>query len=125
MPVILGTIPYGFAGKHQGIQGSLDQPAELAESLVKTLLANPQARGEMKRSLVKAFSRATSFNMAIALRWLVVEVTDFTDDEKELLRKACVENDQVAGAWNVAKAIYSAFGKPTDLKKIQRADVLF
>jgi hypothetical protein len=112
VPVRLGVDPYGFAGKYQGVPGDLEQPAELATAIVKALLANTQTHGEMRRSLVKAFSEADSFNMAIALRWLVVEVADFTEDEKASLRKACTENDQVAGAFNVAKAIYAVFGKP-------------
>ena len=41
VPVCLGVDPYGFAGKYQGVPGTLDRPAELAESIVKALLANP------------------------------------------------------------------------------------
>jgi hypothetical protein len=114
VPVRLGVDPYGFAGKYQGVPGTLDQPEALATAIVQALLANTQTHGEMRRSLVHAFSEAESFNMAIALRWLVVEITDFTDEEKATLRKACTENGQVAGAYNVAKAIYAAFGKPPE-----------
>ena len=111
VPVRLGIDPYGFAGKYQGVSGSLKQPAELASSMAKTLLANTQTHMEMRRSIVTAFSEANSFSMAIALRRLIVDVTDFTDEEKVTLRKACAENDQVGGAFGVAKAIDAAFGK--------------
>ena len=112
VPVRLGVDPYGFAGKYQGVPGTLDQPAALATSIVQALLANTQTHGEMRRSLVKAFSEADSTDMAIALCRLVVTITDFTDEEKATLRKTCTENAHVAGALNVATAIYATFGKP-------------
>jgi len=112
LPVRLGVDPYGFAGKYQGISGSLEQPPALASSLVGALLANPQTHGEMRRSLVGSFAGATSFMMAQALKRLIVDVTDFTAEEKATLQKACTENDQVAGAFGVPGAIYRVFGKP-------------
>ena len=112
VPVRLGFDPYGLAGKYQGVSGNLDQPEPLATSIAKALLANSQTHGEMRRSLVKAFSEAVGYKMAIALQRLVVEVTDFTDEEKESLKKTCTENRQVAGAYNVTEAVYAAFGAP-------------
>ncbi len=122
VPVRLGVDPYGFAGKYQGVSGSLEKPPELASSIVGALLANPQTHGEMRRSLVKAFAEAASFAMAIALYRIVIEVADFTGEEKATLLKACTENDQVSGAFNVTKAIYLAFGKPPEPKPEQVGD---
>jgi len=112
VPVRLEADPYGFAGKVQGISGNLVKPEPLAIAIVNGLLTNPQTHGEMRRALVSAFAGATSFAMAIALRKLVVEITDFTDEEKVTLQNACTENDQVDGAFGVAEAIYKVFGKP-------------
>jgi hypothetical protein len=69
-------------------------------------------QGEMRRVLVAAFCEAQSYPMALALRDHIIEVTDFTDEEKTALRSACKDDDQVAGAWPVPEAIYRAFGKP-------------
>lgn len=125
LPVRVGIDPYGFAGKYQGISGSLEQPAVLASSIVEVLLANNQTHGEMRRALVASFTNARSFQMAKSLRALVVQVQDFTDEEKEALRKACVNNEQVKGAFGVTEAIYRAFGKPTDVKTSDASDVSF
>jgi hypothetical protein len=127
LPVRLGTDPYGFAGKVQGISGDLASPEALANSIVESLLTNPQTHGEMRRALVAAFCEADSFPMALTLRDHIIEVTDFTDDEKAALRSACEDNDQVAGAWGVPKAIYKAFGKPpkSPVKAQERDDAPF
>jgi len=125
LPVRLGTDPYGFPGKVQGVSGTLEQPAALAASLVKVLLVNPQTHGEMRRALVSAFAGATSFAMARAVCPHVVEVADFTEDEKELLRKACTENSQIARAYGVANAISTAFGSPRPAEEPQADDVPF
>ena len=66
----------------------------------------------MRRALVAAFCDAHSYPMALTLRNHIIEVADFTDDEKAALRSACENNDQVAGAYGVSKAIYETFGKP-------------
>lgn len=116
LPIRLGADPYGFLARIQGASGSLDQPNPLAISMVKALLSNPQTNGEMRRSLVRAFAGSTSFIMTQALRKLVVEITNFTEEEKATLRTACTENYQVANAHYVPDAIYSAFGGPAETK---------
>jgi hypothetical protein len=125
LPVRLGADPYGFAGKVQGVSGTLEQPAVLAASIVDALLVNPQTHGEMRRALISAFCGATSFSMALVLYHHVVRVVDFTEEEKEALRKACTENSQVAGAYGVADAIYKIFGGPPTAKKTEVDDVPF
>ncbi|MCS6245239.1 MAG: toll/interleukin-1 receptor domain-containing protein [Opitutus sp.] len=117
LPVRLGIDPYGFGGKYQGVSGTLEQPAVLASAIVDALLLNPQTHGEMRRSLVSSFEAATSFQMAKALRVSFGGISDFTDDEKERLRRACMENDQVKNAFGVAEAIFQTFGKPLDKTK--------
>lgn len=114
VPVRLGANPYGFVGKYQGIAGTLDQPDTLANSITRALLANTQTHGEMRRSLVRAFSEADSTKMATTLCPLVLGVIDFTDDEKSMLQKACAENANVAAAPKAVDSIYGAFGTPTE-----------
>lgn len=119
VPVRLGVDPYGFAGKFQGVPGSLEKPVELADAIVIALLANPQTHGEMRRSLVSAFAHAESFLMAMALRTLLVKIKDFTEEEITAMRTACVENDQVANAYHVVRDIYAAIGKPPAPKPVE------
>lgn len=127
VPIRLGQDPYGFAGKVQPITGNLDRLEGLAAPILKSLLTNPQTHGEMRRALVTAFCEANSFSMALTLRDHVIEVTDFTEEEKTALRNACVGNDQVSGAYGVRTAIYKLFGKAPEPKPIvhQEDDVPF
>lgn len=115
--VRLGADPYGFAGEFQGIQGALDSPTVLASNIVKALLTNPHTRGEMRRTLVAAFSSAISFDIAKRLKSLLIKIPYFTEEEKIILRTACIENDQVANAFGVVNAIYASIGKPPELLK--------
>jgi hypothetical protein len=123
VPVRLGADPYGFIGKVQGISGDLEQPQSLAISIFKTLLANPQTHGEMRRALVTAFCEVGSYVWALELRNYVVAVTDFTDEEKVAMRKACEQNPNIKKAFGVPAAIYKAFGKPPEpVKSLPEAD---
>jgi hypothetical protein len=122
MPVRLGADPYGFAAKIQAIPGSLDNPVALADNIVQALLRNGQTRGHIRRALVEAFEASDSFATAKRLKQLIVSIKDFTNEEKDRLRNACTENDQVAESWGVVEAIYEAFGRP---KAITEDDVPF
>lgn len=118
VPIRLGEDPYGFVGRDHAITGKLDQSENLAVPILKFLLNVPRTRGEMRRTLVTAFSNAGSFRIALTLRDFIITVTDFTEDEKTALRNACKENDQVSGATGVATAIYKTFGEPPKLEPI-------
>ncbi len=96
LPVRLGTDPYGFTAKIQAISGSLDDPVALSERVMQALLLNRQTRGHMRRALVGRFEQSDSFAEAKRLKQIVVAINDFSEEEKDRLRKACVENDQDA-----------------------------
>jgi len=112
VPVRLGCDPYGLLGKVQGVSGSLAQPGMLASAIVDALLANNQTHGEMRRTVVSAFAGATSLSMATALCQHAIKIPDFTDEEKDALQTACVENIQISSHADVAEAIYNVFGRP-------------
>lgn len=114
IPIRLGKDPYGFAGKYQGVSGSLDQPLPLARAIVNTLLTNTQTHSEMRRAVVKAFCNVQSFAKAQLLKNIVVTITDFTAEEKAEIQKSCVENTQISGAYGVPEAIYKVVGKPAN-----------
>lgn len=120
VPVRLGSDPYGFAGKVQGISGKLDQPENLATSVFETLLANPQTHGETRRAFVSALCESGSYNQSIQLRDYIPTIPDFTEEEKSAMRKACERNDQLSNAYKVPETIYKAFGKPKKRAKVLR-----
>lgn len=115
LPVRLGCDPYGFVGKIQAIPGSLEAPHALADALVRVLLRSSQVRSTTRSSLVDAFARSGSYAVAKRLKNMVIEVTDFTEDEKHRLRNACSTNNQVANAHGVPQAIYAAIGAPATI----------
>jgi hypothetical protein len=112
LPVRLGVNPYGFTGKIQGISGDLEKPKTLAKSIFKTLLANQQTHGEMRRGFVTALCDSGSYIQSIMLRDYIPEIPDFTDEEKAAMREACEKNDQLSNAHKVRETIYKTFGKP-------------
>ena len=56
--------------------------------------------------------------MALTLRDHIIQISDFTDEEKTAFRNARKYNDQVSGAYGVPAAIYKAFGKPPEPKRV-------
>lgn len=112
VPVLLGANPYGFAGRTQGISGSLERPKALAISIVNTLVSNPQTHGEMRRGIASAFCTARSYEMAQALRKAIETITDFTNEEKAELEKACTDNSNIRDAYSVPEAVLRVIGKP-------------
>lgn len=125
LPVRLGKDPYGFFGKFQGISGTFDAVNELASSIATTLLSNSQTHAAMRRSLAYAFSKANTYKTAQMLKRVVVGIHDFSDEEKAIILKACVENNQVSDAFGVTAAIYHVFGKPAEKPASVEEDVPF
>lgn len=125
IPVKLGAVPYGFVGKIQAIPGSLDETASLACSITKGLLLNKQTRIYMRRAIVEAFEKSSNYSKAKTLKNIIVTVDDFTEDEKDRLRTACTNNNQISEAWGVAEAIFSKIGHPNQLTTSPDQEILF
>jgi hypothetical protein len=125
VPVRLGTDPYGFIGKVQGLSGSLDQPARMASLLSTTLLNHPSTRRHMRKGLASAFAAADSFVNAISLSKVIATVKDFAEDEKALIQNACKENDQVFNATGVVSRVCLAIGVPNPNTVSEADDVPF
>jgi TIR domain len=125
VPVRLGSNPYGFIGKVQGLSGTLEQPARLAISLSNTLLGHPSTHRHMRKGLVSAFTDADSYVNAISLSKVIATVKDFAEDEKALIQRACKENDQVFNPTGVVSRVCSAIGVPEPNKVPEADDVPF
>jgi len=125
VPVRLGSDPYGFIGKVQGLSGSLDQPVRVASLLLTTLLNHPSTHRQMRKGLVSAFEGAESYASAIALSKVISTVRDFSEDEKALIQRACRTNDQVFNPTGVVSRVCAAIGMPEAGKIAEGSDVPF
>lgn len=125
LPVRLGIDPYGFIGKVQGLSGSLEQPSKLARLIFSTLLEHPSTHRHMRKSLVFAFSAASSYSSAITLSKEIATVKDFSMDEKAVIERACKENDQVFHGIGVVSRVCAAIGIRDPRKAAEGDDVPF
>ena len=118
VPVQLGVVPYGFIGKVQGLSGSLEIPGQLANLVANTLRSHAATRREMRRASITAFVAAQSFANAIALSKIIAVMTDFTDEERAVIKRACEENRQIYNATGVVSRVRTAAGIPAEQEKI-------
>jgi len=125
VPIRLGSDPYGFIGKVQGLSGSLDQPGRVANLLLSTLLNHPTTRRHMRKGLVSALQAAGSFASAIALSKVISTINDFSDDDKAVIHHACKTNDQVFNATGVVPRLCTAMGVPVPSKATDENDIPF
>ncbi len=121
----LGSAPYGFIGKVQGLSGSLDQPTRIASLLSTTLLNHPSTHRHMRKGLATAFEAADSCASTIILSKLILKVNDFSEDEKAVIQRACKENDQVFNATGVVSEVCLAIGLPDPRQVSETDDVPF
>lgn len=112
VPVRMGSDPYGFIGKVQGLSGSFDQPGRTAGLLSTTLLNHHSTHRHMRKGLAHAFKAADSYANAITLSKLISTVTDFSHDEKVIIQRACEDNDQVVNAAGVVSQVCRAIRVP-------------
>lgn len=125
VPVRLGSDPYGFIGKVQGLSGSLDQPAQIASLLSNTLLSHPSTHRHMRKGVASAFAAADSYVNARNLSKLIAAVKDFAEDDKAMIQRACKENDQVFNATGVVSRVCFAIGVPEPNKVPEGNDAPF
>jgi hypothetical protein len=125
VPVRLGTDPYGFIGKVQGLSGSLDQPARVASLLANTLINHPSTHRHMRKGLASAFAAVDSNANATGLSKVIASVKDFAEDEKAVIQGACKENDQVFNAAGVVSRVCSALGILEPNKATEADDLPF
>jgi hypothetical protein len=104
--------PYGFIGKHQAILLGFSQPPQLADAIAKALIRQRKTEAEMRRALVAAWSTAFSEANVLALCDLIVFSGKFTDDERQQIHHACLDNEFVASKPDVVKRVLSSIGMP-------------
>jgi len=122
LAVRLGCDPYGFAGKYQAISGSLENPQVLAHSILEALKNKPETQRTIYRALPNALFLSPSYSESIALAKMICEYGDYTDSEKELIWKACNENDQVYVPHRVKSSLYAHIGSPPTPKEEETPD---
>ena len=110
IPVRLGVNPYGLMGKIQANEGNLDYTSLTAKGIVEVLLKNDHTHARMRSALVEAFKRANTWESTKAMRYLIEQVSDFTNEERESLRHTVVSNHKVMDTWGVPDAILKHVG---------------
>lgn len=105
IPVPLGVTPYGFMGAHQGLRGTLEEPATLAASIARLLLRSASTQTLMADALVGALENANSFARAKTVTGLIEEVPRLSSDQVQRLTAAVAANNQVQGSWRVPERI--------------------
>lgn len=117
IPVRLGTDPRGFAAHIQAVSGALNKPWTLAMSIFDALFRHPATRDELRQAMVIAVRDAASYEAARALKAAISSVDDFSDEQKAILRDACVSNVNVREGFGVTDAIYGKVGHPPAARK--------
>lgn len=128
LPLSLGMVPHGFAGKFQAISGELEKPYDLARSIFKTLSNNSITRRAIFQAVPFALLESKSFPQSLKLVPIIESYQDFTNADKDILWRACKENDQVYCAVNnegrVTDRIYTHIGNPPS-ENINEDDIPF
>lgn len=114
LPIRLACDPYGFVGKFQAISGKLDSPSDLAKLIFETLRIKTETSRAICRAMPAALMQSRSFAISQSIASVMASYEDYTDSEKEMIWKACQENNQVHGSWGVTKMIYDRIGKPPE-----------
>ena len=108
----MGADPSGFIGSVQAIPGNPSNIPATASKIARVLLDHAATRSQMRRGMINAFCKSGSFKEAKELCDHIINFTDFTEKEKEILWTACDSNDQVRGSFGVRGKIYALIGKP-------------
>lgn len=105
VPVRTGADPYGFIGKHQGVQGKGKTPKQLADELALILLNHPQSRPAYLRALIEQLEHAGSWSVSKDTMTILERAGAV--DETFLLRieNACSANSEVSEAFGVSARI--------------------
>jgi hypothetical protein len=103
--VAFGETPYDFIGRYQALPGPGKSYDQLAGEIYRIFLTHLSTRRRMTEVLVKKFAASSSFNQARSLMDQLEEVAFWEDSFTKIVRKAVKENDQVADAWNVPRAL--------------------
>lgn len=124
VPVRLGSDPYGFIGKFQGISGSLAEPRKLADLIVKTLLNHKSTKQEVRAAIVSAWCTVNSYEKAKILYDFMATIDDFSEEEKGAIQRACAENDELMRHEQLTSNALAAVGMPV-LVSTYESDIPF
>ncbi len=95
IPIMIGTQPYGFLERQQGMHGDLAQLDPIVAEIVDTLLRRRETKAHMRRCLVTGLERADSYAEARMIAWRITSRTDFAIRELERIESSILANRQV------------------------------
>ncbi len=106
IPVRIDLMPYGFFGQVQAVNGSQKQWPRLAREIVDILLNEKRTKDRLLEAIVTALTEAHSYNQANRLASLLeAHAASLDPDQLLRLRNAQKTNSQVAGAFDVDRAL--------------------
>ncbi len=115
----MGADPSGFIGSEQAISGNPSNIPATASKIAQVLIDHAATQSQMRRGMINAFCKSGSFKEAKELCDHIINFTDFTEKEKEILWIACDSNDQVSGSFGVRGKIYALIGRPPPPKVVE------
>ena len=102
--VDLGTVPYGFIGKFQALQGT-DKSDEIADELAKILWKHPKTRKKMAIATVECFCDSDSFDAAKRRVDYLSKIEYWDSSLSERLLAASEHNNQISHAFHVPEKV--------------------
>lgn len=109
IPVIsvrLGSDPYGFIGKYQGISGRDKSSRALAHEILTLTLSQPLTNHKAQAALVHAFCNVDSYTRANDLiKILEKMLSSVSHDLINVLENAPKSNSQISRAWTVSNKL--------------------
>lgn len=99
VPLGLGSTPYGFMGKYQGLQCKNLDSAQMADKIFDILVKNPKSQARMEESLVDQLEDSKSFDQAAARAKLLTHVKNWSPELLRKLQSTLESNSQVSGSF--------------------------
>lgn len=107
IPVRLGSDPYGFLSRYQGLQGSGRSPEKIAQMIFDILVSHDLTAGQMADALVSQLEDSPSFADAKYNISLVERVNSWTPDLLRRLEASVQRNNQIRNAFGIPERIRS------------------
>jgi hypothetical protein len=110
IPVRSGVDPYGFIGRYQAMKSEPLEASSLGRRVVDILVKHIDTKDRMTEGLVTAFADSNSFYEAKTRARRLELCASFTERQKDVLKKALAENDQISGAFGVEHIVTRLIG---------------
>jgi hypothetical protein len=95
VPVMMGSVPYGFMGRYQGLDARKMEPPEIAAHLFAILVDHLLSSGHMASAIVSNFEDSPSYNETRRRLGLVERTKAWTPELLQRLEGSIERNGQI------------------------------